>query len=70
LTNWSRVMARRETKTQKYSVEIPNNKYWVIKVWVSYLVYEYETTVGSITIATGQTWRPNGLVIEKAEYAK
>lgn len=59
-----------ETKTQTYTVNIPDKKYWVIKVWVSYLVYEYTAKVGSTTIATGKTWRPNGLVIQKTEYTK
>lgn len=59
-----------DTKTQTYSVKIPDKKYWVIKVWVSYLVYEYTAKVGSVTITTGKTWKPNGLVIEKTEYSK
>lgn len=59
-----------ETKTQSYTVNIPDKKYWEIKVWVSYLVHEYTAKVGSTTIATGKTWRPNGLVIEKTEYSK
>lgn len=59
-----------ETKTQKYSVSIPDKKYWEIKVYVSYLVYEYTAKVGTQTISIGKTWKPNGLVIEKAEYNK
>lgn len=56
------------TKTQKYTCNIPNGKYWKIKVWVSYLVYKYTAKVGTTTLATGYTWKPNGLVIEKTEY--
>lgn len=59
-----------ETKSQTYTVNIPAKKYWEIKVWVSYLVYEYTAKVGSVTIATGKTWRPNGLIIKKTEYSK
>lgn len=59
-----------ETKTQTYTVDIPSNKYWEIKIWVSYLVYSYVSKVGTTTVATGKTWRPNGLVIQKLEYNK
>lgn len=61
---------KEETKSQKYNVTIPANKYCEIKVWVSYLVHEYTAKVSNITLGTGKTWRPNGLVIEKAIYNK
>lgn len=53
---------------QRYSVDIPDGKYWRIKVWVSYLVYEYTGKVNNQTIGTGYTWKPNGLIIKKSEY--
>lgn len=56
------------TKTQRYTVNIPDKQYWEIKVWVSYLVYEYTAKVGTTTLGTGKTWKPNGLVIEKTVY--
>lgn len=61
---------KEETKRQKYSGTIPANKYCEIKVWASYLVHEYTAKVGNITLGTGKTWKPNGLVIEKAMYNK
>lgn len=57
-----------EEQSQTYTANIPSGKYWVIKVYVSYLVYEYTAKVGTETLATGKTWKPNGLVITKAEY--
>jgi len=59
-----------ESKTSSYSVNIPDKKYWEIKVYVSYLVYEYAAAVDNTTVSTGYTWRPNGLVISKNEYNK
>ena len=57
-----------EEQSQTYTANIPSGKYWVIKVYVSYLVHEYTAKVGTVTLATGKTWKPNGLVITKAEY--
>ncbi len=57
-----------EEQSQKYTGNVPDGKYWVIKVYVSYLVYEYTAKVGTTTLATGKTWKPNGLVITKTEY--
>lgn len=58
-----------EKKTKEFQVNIPANKTWEIKVWVSYLVHTYTAKVGSIEIASGRAWRPNGLIIKKTEYA-
>lgn len=56
------------TQSQTYTVNIPKGKYWEIKIWTSYLVYEYTAKVGKITLGTGYTWKPNGLIIKKTEY--
>lgn len=61
-------MGRSKTSTDSYKVKIPANKYWEIKVWTSFLVYEYTAKVGNTKIATGRTWKPNGLVIRHTEY--
>ena len=56
------------TKTSNYKVNIPANKYWVIKIWTSYRVFTYSAKVGTFEIATGKSWYPNGLVILHTEY--
>lgn len=56
------------TQSQTYTVNIPKGKYWEIKIWTSYLVHEYAAMVGKVTLGTGYTWKPNGLVIQKTEY--
>ena len=56
------------TKTSNYKVNIPENKYWVIKVWTSYRVFTYTAKVGTVQIATGKSWYPNGLVILHTEH--
>lgn len=56
------------TKTANYKVNIPENKYWVIKVWTSYRVFTYTAKVGTVQIATGKSWYPNGLVILHTEH--
>lgn len=55
------------TKTSTYKVNIPAKKLWEIKVWTSYRVFTYTAKVGSVQIATGKSWYPNGLVILHAE---
>ena len=56
------------TSTSQYKVNIPANKKWEIKVWTSYRVFTYTAKVGSVKIATGKYWYPNGLVILHTEY--
>lgn len=56
------------TKTSNYKVNIPANKKWEIKVWTSYRVFTYTAKVGSVKLATGKSWYPNGLVILHSEY--
>lgn len=56
------------TKTSVYQVNIPSGKYWEIKVWTSYRVFSFKAKVGSITLTTGKSWYPNGLVIRHTEY--
>ena len=56
------------TSTSQYKVNIPANKKWEIKVWTSYRVFTYTAKVGSVKIATGKSWYPNGLVILHTEY--
>lgn len=56
------------TKESTYDVNIPAGKYWVIKVWSSYRVFTYTAKVGSVTLATGKSWYPNGLIIRHVEY--
>lgn len=56
------------TKTSNYKVNIPAKKYWEIKVWTSYRVFTYTAKVGSVKIASGKSWYPNGLVILHSEY--
>lgn len=56
------------TKSSSYTVNIPENKYWIIKVWTSYRVFSYTAKVGTVEIASGKSWYPNGLVILHTEY--
>ena len=56
------------TSTSQYKVNIPANKKWEIKVWTSYRVFTYTAKVGSVKLATGKSWYPNGLVILHTEY--
>ncbi len=58
------------TKSSSYSINIPAKKYWEIKVWNSFLVYDYNAKVGNKQIASGKCWYPNGLIIVKTEYNK
>ena len=61
-------MGSTKTSTDSYKINIPAGKYWVIKVWTSFLVYQYDAKVGATTISTGYTWKPNGLIIRHTEY--
>lgn len=56
------------TVQSSYSVSVPRNKYWVIKIWTSYKVFSYTAKAGGVTLATGKSWYPNGLVILHYEY--
>ena len=56
---------RSETETERVTIYVDDGETATIKVWVSYLVYEYEANVGVKVLATGNTWRPNGLIIQK-----
>lgn len=56
------------TRTSKYNIKIPANKVWTVKVWTSFRVFTYTAKVGSLQVATGKCWYPNGLVILHTEY--
>lgn len=55
------------TSTSNYNINVPSGKIWTIKVWTSYRVFTYTASVGSIKLASGQSWYPNGLVILHTE---
>lgn len=63
-----RLKISRHGAQPNYKVNIPENKYWVIKVWTSYRVFTYTAKVGTVQIATGKSWYPNGLVILHTEH--
>lgn len=56
------------TRTSKYAIKIPANKKWEIKIWTSFRVFTYTAKVGSLQVATGKCWYPNGLIILHTEY--
>lgn len=61
-------IGRSETKTLEYSIDIPENETWVIRVWTNFRQYDWTAKVGNVTLATGKTWYPAGLKIEKQVY--
>lgn len=49
-------------KESTYEVNVPANKKWTIKVWNSFMVYNYSTFAGIDKLCSGKCWYPNGLI--------
>lgn len=54
----------------EYEFAIPDGRYCEVKIWSRYQVFTWTAAAGSTTIATGQGWYPNGLILQHAQYDK
>lgn len=54
----------------EHEFTIPDGRYCEVKIWSRYQVFTWTAAAGSTTIATGQGWYPNGLILQHAQYDK